>query len=155
MKKIIVSVMIFALFLTGCSFNAPQNSNEDMKKQSKIEIYSVQDDTLLKTIDNQDMINILLETDNWQETEEISDDVVPEYKLLIYQEKTLLLGQDPSVKRDYELIETIITFQNSPYIEEVISSDVIKSTVIPENVMTFYYIMPDATVEKLHELLCN
>lgn len=68
MKKIIVSVMIFALFLTGCSFNAPQNS---------------------------------------------------------------------------------------PYIEEVISSEVIKSTVIPENVMTFYYIMPDATVEKLHELLCN
>lgn len=126
-----------------------------MKKQSKIEIYSVQDDKLLKTIDDQDMVNILLETDNWEETEEVSDDVVPEYKLLVYQEKTLLLGQDPDEERDYELIETIITFQNSPYIKEVISSDVIKGIVIPENVMTLYYIMPDATVEKLQELLSD
>ena len=125
-----------------------------MKKQSKIEIYSVQEDKLLKTIDNQDMVNILLETDKWEETEAVSDDMVPEYKLLIYQEKTLLLGQDPAKKRDYELIETIITFQNSPYIKEVISSDVM-SKVIPENVMTFYYIMPDSTVEKLQELLSN
>lgn len=74
--------------------------------------------------------------------------MVPKYKLLIYQEKTLLLGQNPAEKRDYELIETIITFQNSPYIKEVISSDVIKNTGIPKNVMTFYYIMPDATVAK-------
>ncbi len=154
MKKIIVLVMIFVLVLTGCSSNTPQNSNEDMKKQSKIEIYSVQEDKLLKTIDNQDMVNILLETDKWEETEAVSDDMVPEYKLLIYQEKTLLLGQDPAKKRDYELIETIITFQNSPYIKEVISSDVM-SKVIPENVMTFYYIMPDSTVEKLQELLSN
>lgn len=154
MKKIIVLVMIFVLVLTGCSSNTPQNSNEDMKKQSKIEIYSVQEDKLLKTIDNQDMVNILLETDKWEETEAVSDDMVPEYKLLIYQEKTLLLGQDPAKKRDYELIETIITFQNSPYIKKVISSDVM-SKVIPENVMTFYYIMPDSTVEKLQELLSN
>lgn len=155
MKKVIVAVIIFALFLTGCSFNAPQNSNEDVKKKSIIEIYSAQDDKLIKTIDEQDTINTLLETYNWEETEDISDDMVPEYKLLVYQEKTLLLGQDPAEKRDYELIETIITYQNSPYIKEVISSDVIKSTVIPENVMTFYYKMPDATVEKLQELLSD
>lgn len=155
MKKNMVAVIVFILFLTGCSFNAHQDSNEDMKKQSKIEIYSVQDETLLKTIDDQDTVNDLLETYNWEETEVVSDDLVPEYKLLVYQEKTLLLGQDPDEKRDYELIETIITFQNSPYIKEVISSDVIKGAIIPENVMTFYYIMPDATIEELHELLSD
>lgn len=155
MKKTMVAIIILVLFLTGCSFNAPQNSNEDMKKQSKIEIYSVQDETLLKTIDDQDTVNNLLETNNWKETEAVSDNLVPEYKLLIYQEKTLLLGQDPAEKRDYELIETIITFQNSPYIKDVISSEVIKGAIIPENIMTFYYIMPDDTIEELHELLSN
>lgn len=155
MKKNMVAVIVFILFLTGCSFNAHQDSNEDMKKQSKIEIYSVQDETLLKTIDEQDMVDALLETYNWEETKVVSDDLVPEYKLLVYQEKTLLLGQDPDEKRDYELIETIITFQNSPYIKEIISSDVIKGVIIPENVMTFYYIMPDATIEELHELLSD
>lgn len=155
MKKIVVAVIIFALSLTGCSFNALQNSSEDMKKQSKIEIYSVQDETLLKMIDDQDMVNNLLETYNWEETEPVSDNLVPEYKLLVYQEETLLLGQDPAEKRDYELIETIITFQNSSYIKEVISSEVIKGAIIPENVMTFYYIMPDDTVEELHGLISD
>lgn len=56
-----------------------------MKKQSKIEIYSVQDETLLKTIDDQDTINDLLETNNWEEAKTVSDSLVPEYKLLIYQ----------------------------------------------------------------------
>lgn len=78
---------------------------------------------------------------------------MPEYILLIYQEKTLLLGQDPAEKRDYELVETIITFQNSPYIKEVISSEVIKGAIIPENIMTFYYVMPDDTVKELYKLL--
>ena len=67
MKKTMVAIIILVLFLTGCSFNAPQNSNEDMKKQSKIEIYSVQDETLLKTIDDQDTVNNLLETNNWKQ----------------------------------------------------------------------------------------
>ena len=148
-----VAIIIFVLFLTGCSFNSPQNSNEDMKKQSKIEIYSVQDETLLKTIDDQDTINDLLETNNWEEAETVSDSLVPEYILLIYQEKTLLLGQDSAEKRDYELVETIITFQNSPYIKDVISSEVIKGAIIPENIMTFYYVMPDDTVKELYKLL--
>lgn len=155
MKKTMMAVIIFLLLLTGCSSNAIQNSNEDMKKQSKIEIYSAQDETLLKTIDDQDMVNILLETYNWEEMEVVSDNLVPEYKLLVYQEKTLLLGQDKAEKRDYELIETIITFQNSPYIKEIISGDVIKGAIIPENVMTFYYMMPDETIEKLHGLLSD
>lgn len=155
MKKTMVAIIILVLFLTGCSFNAPQNSNEDMKKQSKIEIYSVQDETLLKTIDDQDTVNNLLETNNWKQTEAVSDNLVPEYKLLIYQEETLLLGQDPDEERDYELIETIITFQNSPYIKDVISSEVIKGAIIPENIMTFYYIMSDDAKEELYGLLSD
>lgn len=79
-----VTVIIFVLLLIGCSSNAIQNSNEDMKKQSRIEIYSAQDETFLKAIDNQDMVNILLEAYNWEETEVVSDDLVPEYKLLVY-----------------------------------------------------------------------
>lgn len=155
MKKIIVSVMVFVLFLTGCSFNISQNNNEDAKKQIKIEIYSASDEELLKIVDDQDTVNILLETYNWEEIEKPSDDAAPEYKLLVYQEKTLLFGQDPTDEREYELIETIITFQNSLYIKDVISSEIIKNMVIPENTMTFYYIMPDDTAKELHELLSN
>lgn len=155
MRKIIVALIICTLFLAGCGHSGSSGSNENEKKQSKIEIYSVQDDELLKTIDDQDTVNRLLETYNWETVESLSADLIPEYKMLVYQEKTLLQGQDPNEERDYELIETVITFQNSQYIAEVISSDVIKNMTIPEDVMTFYYIMPDDIQKELHEMIGN
>lgn len=108
MKKIIGVLMILTLLLVGCSHNVPQQDNE--KKQSRIEIYSSQDDVLLQTIEEQETVNKLLDTSSWETLESVSDDLIPEYVWLVYQEKTLLAGQDPSEEREYELIETIITF---------------------------------------------
>lgn len=167
MKKIMGALIICVLLFTGCNSVVPQNGdtnsisssatpqgeNENVKKLSKIEIYSIQSDILMQTIDNQDTINRLLETEYWEEIDGLPDDLIPEYKLLVYQEKTLLLGQDPNEERDYELIETITTFQNSSYIEEVISSKVVKNTIISENALTFYYSLPDDIVKQLQELI--
>lgn len=152
MKKIIGVLIIGALLFTGCSSNALKNNEDDVKKQSKIEVYSVEDELLI-TIDNQDTVNELLETYNWESVENLSNDLIPEYKLAVYQEKTLLFGQDPDKERGYELIETIVTFQNSPYIKEVISSDVIKNMIIPDEALTSYYVMPDEIIGKLHKML--
>lgn len=153
MKKIIGVLIIGALLFTGCSSNVPPNNKEDVKKQSKIEVYSAEEDKLLITIDDQDTVNKLVETYNWESIENFSNDLIPEYKLVVYQEKTLLFGQDPDKERGYELIETMITFKNSPYVREVISSDVIKNMIIPDDALSSCYVMPDEIIGKLHELL--
>lgn len=153
MKKVIGVFLIFALLLTGCGYHTPQEKQEDEKKHSKLELYSAQDEELLQTIDNQDTVHKLLNTSDWEVIEGISDDLQPEYIMLVYQEKTLLYGQDPDEERDYELIATVITYQNSPYIKEIISSTVIKNMTVPENALTFYYAMPDDIQEDLHELI--
>lgn len=151
MKKIIGVLMILTLLLVGCSHNVPQQDNE--KKQSRIEIYSAQDDVLLQTIEEQETVNKLLDTSSWETLESVSDDLIPEYVWLVYQEKTLLAGQDPSEEREYELIETIITFQDIPYIKQIISSTVIKNMIIPEDVLTFYYSMPDDIQKEFSTLI--
>lgn len=151
MKKIIGVLMILTLLLVGCSHNVPQQDNE--KKQSRIEIYSAQDDVLLQTIEEQETVNKLLDTSSWETLESVSDDLIPEYVWLVYQEKTLLAGQDPSEEREYELIETIITFQDSPYIKQIISSTVIKNMIIPEDVLTFYCSMPDDIQKEFSTLI--
>lgn len=151
MKKIIGVLIILTLLLVGCSHNVPQQDNE--KKQSRIEIYSAQDDVLLQTIEEQETVNKLLDTSSWETLESVSDDLIPEYIWLVYQEKTLLAGQDPSEEREYELIETIITFQDSPYIKQIISSTVIKNMIIPEDVLTFYYSMPDDIQKEFSTLI--
>ena len=151
MKKIIGVLIILTLLLVGCSHNVPQQDNE--KKQSRIEIYSAQDDVLLQTIEEQETVNKLLDTSSWETLESVSEDLIPEYIWLVYQEKTLLAGQDPSEEREYELIETIITFQDSPYIKQIISSTVIKNMIIPEDVLTFYYSMPDDIQKEFSTLI--
>ena len=151
MKKVIGVLMILTLLLVGCSHNVPQQDNE--KKQSRIEIYSAQDDVLLQTIEEQETVNKLLDTSSWETVESVSDDLIPEYIWLVYQEKTLLAGQDPSEEREYELIETIITFQDSPYIKQIISSTVIKNMTIPEDVLTFCYSMPDDIQKEFSALI--
>ena len=153
MKKIIGVLLIFTFLLMGCSYNEPQEKQENKKKQCKIELYSAQDNKLLQTIDNQDTVNKLLNTSDWEILEIISDNLIPEYIMLVYQEKTLLHGQNPNEERDYELIATLITYQNSSYIKEIISSAVIKNMIIPENALTFYYVMPDDIQEDLRELI--
>ena len=153
MKKLISILIICALFLTGCGNSVPNHSDEETKKKNRIEVYSAQDDTLVTTIDDQNTTNQILDSSDWEEAEQLPDDLNPEYKMLVYQEKTLLYGQDPDEEREYELIETLITYQDSPYTEEIISSDVIHNMIIPEDALTFYYVMPDEIQKELDEII--
>lgn len=136
MKKIIAIIIACVLCLAGCAFQT-NGKDDDVKKKSRIEIFSMQDD-LLSTIDDQDAINNLLDNSDWAEVDKLPEGLMPEYKLLVYQEKTLLAGQDPNEERDHELIETIVLFEDSPYVIEEISSDVIKNTRLPSGALTFF-----------------
>ena len=88
MKKLISVSVIFVLFLTGCGNSVSNHNNEKMKKKSKIEVYSVQDDAHLTTIDDQNTINQVLDINDWEEAEQLPDGLNPDYKILVYQEKT-------------------------------------------------------------------
>lgn len=151
-KKLISILTIFILSFMGCNSITSQNQNEDDKKQSKIEVYSIQDNKFVKSIDNQETINYLLNTEHWKDEDNLPEDLVPEYKLFVYQEKTLLSGQNPDEEREYELIETITTFQNSSYIQDVISDNVITAMSVPEDALIFYYSWNDATMKQFHEI---
>ncbi len=153
MTKLIGVFITCVLFLTGCGNSVSNQNNEDTKKKNRIEVYSVQDDAHLTTIDDQNTINKILDTCDWKEAEQLPDDLKPDYKMLVYQEKTLLYGQDPDEERDYELIETLITYQDSSYVQEIISSDVVHNMIIPEDVMTFYYVMPDENLKELEQII--
>lgn len=139
--------------LAGCGADTNSAESEDQTKQTRVEIYSAQDDELLTSIENQETIDELLQTYNWDTRNALPDDLVEEYKIVVYQETTLLWGQNPDDEREYELIETITTFQDSEYVKEVIAGDVIKNMDVPEEVLTSYYVMPDEAVKELHLLV--
>ena len=151
MKKLIGIFIIFSLCFTGCNSNSSPNENENNKKKSKIEIYSVEngEDTFLKIIDNQETINEFLNTENWKSEDNLPENLIPEYKIFVYQEKTLTLGQNSDEEREYELIETITTFQDNSYIQDVISNNVI-TTAVPEDALIFYYFWNEDTMREFN-----
>lgn len=146
MKRIIAILIVCVLCLAGCA--SQTNSKDEAKKKSRVEVFSMQDD-LLSTIDDPNTVNNLLNHNDWSEADELPEELIPEYKLLVYQEKTLLAGQDPNEARDYELIETIILFEDSQYVMEVISSDVVKNMRLPSDALTLYYELPDSTIAEI------
>ena len=152
MKRIITFLIACMFCLSGCAFQTTNSTGDEVGKKSRIEIFSMQDE-LLSTIDNEDTIDNLLNSNDWQEATELPDGLIPAYKLLVYQEKTLLAGQDPNEERDYELIETIIMFEDSPYVIEVISSEVVKNMMLPSDVLTFYYELPGSTIENIINII--
>lgn len=160
MRKIFLFLAIgIVLVFTGCSTinpndtSSPSTQQEHTSKSCKIEVLSAQDDTLLKTIDDQDTISQFIQTDEWNEVDNLTQDLVPEFKLVIYQEKTHLSGQDPNAEREYEIIMRITTFKDSSYVEESISTDVVKNIKIPEEFLKIYYKVPDDIMNELRQLL--
>jgi len=149
MKKLSM-VILAIMLLAGCSSNVPGNG-EAAEKKCRLEIYSAQDDTLLNTIEDQEQLKQMLAIDSWETADEKPGKLTPEYKLCVYQEKTLLAGQSPDDERDYELIESITTFKNSTYVEAVFSPDVIKNMELAEDYLTFCYFMPENLAESLRE----
>ena len=145
MKKIICIFIICILILTGCG-------NNSQEKLLRMECYSARDGKLITAVEDQETIDRILEFDDGEKIEQLPDGLIPEYKMLIYQETTLLFGQDPDEERDYVLIETLVTYQDSSYISETISGDIVLN-IISEEQMTFYYVMPDEVRDELDETI--
>lgn len=153
MKKLIFTLFILVYMLSGCSFVVSRGTQGRDEKLLEVEIYSVQEDSLLATVQDQDITAALTESYNWKLIEDYPDGLVPEYRLVVYQEKTLLYGKDPDEPRDYEVIETLITFKDSPYVAEMIEGSVVKNMKLPEDALTSYYLMPDETIRILQGLV--
>ncbi len=106
---------------------------------------------MINTVEDSEEANRLADFSDWEPAEGLPEGSELEYQLLIYQEKTLLYGQDPADEREYELIETVTTFRDSSCVQDVISDSVLPGFPVPDDVLTFYYIMPDEAREKLSE----
>lgn len=152
-KLFFVLLLGILLFVVGCGADTSTDEQKEPSKLCRVEIYSAQDNKLLTTIEEQEIINKLLETYEWEFVDNITEELVPEYKLVVYQEKTLLYGQDEDKERDYEIIETIMTFKDSSYIEASISESVVKNMKVAKDNLIYYYIMPDEVMNELKELV--
>ena len=87
MKKALLLLLAGVLVAcTGCAHTAAKEP-----KACKVEVYS-DGGELLKTIDDQETIELLTPTEDWADAEAPQPEPAAQYELVVWQEKTLLAG---------------------------------------------------------------
>lgn len=138
MKKALLLLLAGVLVAcTGCAHTAAKEP-----KACKVEVYS-DGGELLKTIDDQETVGLLTPTEDWADTEAPQPEPAVQYGLVVWQEKTLLAGEDPEGEREYEVILNLTLYQDSP--------QAVKNMRLSEEMLTAYYTLPDETLSALRQ----
>lgn len=162
MKKIIWFVLLTLCFLLiGCQ------REEAVEKLCKIEIKKEDTSTIIKVMDfmTQGDVADFLDEDEWgmqiednmseEEVHEIEtkveqSELIPEYRIILYQEKTkTLISLDNN--EEYEKIMEYITYQDSELVKVTVGSDAIKNMELPDELFSYYFEGTEGFFENLWE----
>lgn len=146
MRKIISLFSILILIciaITGCSKQADE-------KLCRIEIAD-SDNNIAAKLENQSQSDIteFFDESDWKETNDISfDNLVTEYVISVYQEKTKTVIKTEN-DDEYEKIMEYITFENSDIVKVSISGDVV-GDIVPDDILDEYYIASSDFFSKIN-----
>lgn len=164
MKNRIIFIMILSLIATvmcACSSNSTDyNRNQeshDLQRLCRIEVYSSENDTLINTIEDIDMLDQFNEFDSEvsysmedenQETENKLEDYTPLYRIVAYKSPVATYNNG-----ELEKLSTTTIFKDSNIITMEISQDAIKSFSVPSEYLTFYEHITDEKMDFLISLI--
>lgn len=162
MKKIVWFVLLVLCFLfIGCE------REEEMEKLCKIEIVEENTSTIVKVMEFMTQADVVtfLDEDEWgtqieenmpeEEIHEIEtkveqSELIPEYRIILYQEKTkTLISLDNN--EEYEKIMEYITYQDSKLVKAIVGNDAIKSMELPDELHSYYFEGTEKFFENLWE----
>lgn len=148
MRKLLCCLLLGScLFLIGCG--------SQQEKKCRIEIVSAETLDVIKTLEEMEQkeLETLLDMEHWEETAEPDETLMPEYEIIVYQEKTPTTISAGDTEDNYEKIAAYVTYENSRLVKEVIDGDVIKSGKIPEDLLTVYYETSETFTEHFEKMV--
>lgn len=150
MKKLIWFILLALCFLLiGC------DRDEEVEKLCKLEIIEEETSTIIRSIEfmtQSDVAGFFDEEEGETESERIigeeevheieerieQSELIPEYRIIVYQEKTkTLLSLDNN--EEYEKIMEYLTYQESDIVKETIESDAVKNMKLLETFNSYYF----------------
>lgn len=138
-------VLSVIFVLAGCGTKA--------EKMCRIEILNA-DLTNAVTLEQQSQKDVteFFDEESWEACEDVDEPEITniQYQIELYQEKTQTLIPDKDEDM-FEKIAEYTTYCNSDMVKVVISENVIKSGLISEGNMTFYYKGSETFFDSLHK----
>ena len=147
-KKIYTKISILLMFVlcicAGCS--TPQGKKytlEDLDNLAEIRIYSADNNELIKTIDDEELLYQFNQcslfddsdiTEHQDEMEKDLEETKEQYYLISYKYPVARFG-----KNELEKNTTITLYENTNIVKMTVSEESIKAFPIPDEFLTFYY----------------
>lgn len=159
-KKIVFTIILSLIIaiLSACSSGTTDNNREytsqKLQHLCRIEIYSAEDDTLINTIEDSDMLSQFNElnvvsdfTDNEEEIKNALKDSTPLYRIVTYKSPAAVYNDG-----ELEKLYTITVYKDTNIIKMEVSEETIKSFPVPSEYLTFYEDVTDEEMEFLMSL---
>lgn len=157
-KVYIIISIIFIILLVICTYsnisqNGKKNTNNNL---AKIEIYSANNNELLKVIKDvkilADYTNNFSFYEDYEENQESLKDTVndlkEQYKFISYKAPVAKFG-NKELEKNY----TITLYENSNIVKMTASNESIKSFSLPEEFLTFYYNISNEDLQFFYSLI--
>ncbi len=153
----IAFILLLCLGIFSSVFQKKDYSNNTVDNNlAKIEIYSTQNNELIKTIDNKKILNEYTKKlsffedyeENQENLKESIQKLKERYKFTSYKFPVAKLGS-----KELEENMTITLYENSNIIKMTVSNESIKSFSLPENFLTFYYNISNEELQFLISLI--
>lgn len=141
MQRLLWMGALLLLLLAGCGIA----SGRRLERRLRVEIYAAGGGELLAAVEDSGQAAELVELP--EALTGSTNGLTPAYELRVYQEKAP--PGDEAAERDYELIETITTFRDSPCVAASFSEDLVSSPVFPREALNFDYTMPERAAARL------
>lgn len=151
-------VLVMAMCIcAGCSMKQERKyTEEDLDNLAQIEIYSAENDELIKVIDDEETIYQYIQCfpdgsyseEEQEELEKGLEGIVEEYYLISYKNPVARFGNG-----ELEKNTTITIYENTNIVIMTIADDSIKAFSIPQEYLTFYYEVSDEDMEFCRSLI--
>lgn len=156
--KISILLVVGLCVFTGCSAQQDKTyTMEDLDNLAKIEIYSAENDELIKTVNDENMLyqyNQCLSFDD-SDTEEHQEEL--EKSIEGAKEQYRFISYKYSIARfrsqEVEKNTTITLYENSNVIKMTVSEESVKGISIPQEFLIFYFEISDEDMEFYHSIV--
>lgn len=136
--------------VTGCTPAADQGyTREELNNLARLELYEAESGTLLMTIEDEETLYQYCRTagmasedayaaESEKDLQEAAEHAGASYCLEVYQYPAAKFGD-----RDPKKFSTTTLYQNTDIAKIVVADEAIKNISLPEELLTFYYEMPE------------
>lgn len=155
--RISMVVVMLLCICAGCSMKQERKyTPEELDNLAQIEIYSAENDGLVKVIDDEDVLYQYIQCfwdgsyseEEQEELEKSLEGTAEEYYLISYKYPVARFD-----KGGLEKNTTVMIYENSNVVKMTVADESIKAFSIPQEFLTFYYEVSDEDMEFYQSLI--